>query len=75
VETVRGIDQVTAVFDAVESLLRPNVMPTNAGKLAVASDQDGLTATSIRVVIIEAAADTIIGSSTASSTEASFTNL
>jgi hypothetical protein len=70
VETVRGIDQGTAFVYAVESLSRQNVMPTNAGKLAVASDQDALTATSIRTVIIEAAADTIIGSSTASSAEA-----
>jgi hypothetical protein len=49
-------------------------MPTNVGKLAVANDQNGLTATSIRTVIFEAAADTIIGPSTASSTEAFSTN-
>jgi hypothetical protein len=29
------------------------MMPTNVGKLAVAIDQDDLTATSIRTVIIE----------------------
>ena len=45
-ETVRGIDQGTAFVDAMESLSRPNVMPTNVDKLAVAGDQDGLAATS-----------------------------
>ena len=35
----------------------------------VATDQTGLTVTSIRTVIVEAAADTMIGSSTVSSTE------
>jgi hypothetical protein len=30
----------------MESLSRPNVMPTNVDKLAVAGDQDGLAATS-----------------------------